>query len=322
MVRRVFHRAGTLYPSDAHPGIPREKLCHVGGRSPCHRYLGKGWNYCQGFDLVDETMALDEDIYRGKATGRKLAKISAEWIAEHADERFFTWIHIMDPHKQYVRHRDGTDFGDRPIDRYDGEIEYSDKAVGYILDKLDELGIAQTTTVVILADHGEFFGEHGRTTHGGSGIWEEGARIPLIIKSPGLKPGVSKCITPHIDIDSHADHKYTSIAILEVMKNIAYEAKLLLYTNHLSLSETYPIGEIHSSISLPPNRKDFYFDSLLNLCKNLHQRDAKRAIIEHYVSLLEKEGRLHKDFNCFLCEKKVENRVAFARSFLVAHENV
>ena len=69
-------------------------------------------------------------------------------------------------------------------------------------------------------------------------------------------------ITPHIDIDSHADHKYTSIAILEVMKNIAYEAKLLLYTNHLSLSETYPIGEIHSSISLPPNRKDFYFDSL------------------------------------------------------------
>jgi recombinational DNA repair protein (RecF pathway) len=66
--------------------------------------------------------------------------------------------------------------------------------------------------------------------------------------------------------------------------------------------------------------EDFYFNSLLSLCKNLHQRDAKRAIIEHYVSLLEKEGRLYKDFNCFLCERKVEDKVALVRSFLVAHE--
>jgi len=64
----------------------------------------------------------------------------------------------------------------------------------------------------------------------------------------------------------------------------------------------------------------FYFDSLVALCENLDKRDVKRAIIEHYVSLLQKEGRLHKEFECFLCEKKIENRVALVRSFLPAHE--
>jgi len=64
----------------------------------------------------------------------------------------------------------------------------------------------------------------------------------------------------------------------------------------------------------------FYYDSLLKLCENLSERDVKRAVIEHYVTLIEKEGRLHNDFVCFLCERKVEGKIALARSFLPAHE--
>ena len=66
---------------------------------------------------------------------------------------------------------------------------------------------------------------------------------------------------------------------------------------------------------------NFYYNSLINLCKTLSERDAKRAIIEHYVKLLQKEGRLHKDLVCFLCERKVDREVALARSFLPAHPN-
>jgi len=64
----------------------------------------------------------------------------------------------------------------------------------------------------------------------------------------------------------------------------------------------------------------FYYDSLVKLCENLHEREVKRAVIEHYVRLLEKEGRLHNDFVCFLCERKVEEKIALARSYLPAHE--
>ena len=64
----------------------------------------------------------------------------------------------------------------------------------------------------------------------------------------------------------------------------------------------------------------FYYESLYNLAKNLDKRNVKRAIIEHYVTLLEKEGRLHKDKICFLCERQVKGKIALARSFLPAHE--
>lgn len=43
-------------------------------------------------------------------------------------------------------------------------------------------------------------------------------------------------------------------------------------------------------------------------------------MIESYIKLLQKEGRLHKEFECFLCERKIENKMALARAFLPAHE--
>jgi recombinational DNA repair protein (RecF pathway) len=64
----------------------------------------------------------------------------------------------------------------------------------------------------------------------------------------------------------------------------------------------------------------FYYETLFKLAKDLNERDAKRAIIEHYVTLIEKEGRLYKEKICFFCEKPIKNKIALARSFLPAHE--
>ncbi len=65
---------------------------------------------------------------------------------------------------------------------------------------------------------------------------------------------------------------------------------------------------------------DFYYNLLLEITNDLKNRDSKRLLIESYVKLLEKEGRLHKEFECFLCERKIEGKVALARAFLPAHE--
>ncbi|BCD67798.1 recombination protein RecO [Nitratiruptor sp. YY09-18] len=62
----------------------------------------------------------------------------------------------------------------------------------------------------------------------------------------------------------------------------------------------------------------FYFTLCDRICKKLERQEPKRAIIEEYCKLLAHEGRLHKDFVCFVCEKKVNNP-ALARSFLPAH---
>ena len=82
--------------------------------------------------------------------------------------------------------------------------------------------------------------------------------LVLIIKQSNPK----SILTPHPTIDSHPDHKYTTYALFEAIKKTKHSAKILTYTNHLSTSEIYPIGDFHSAITLPPNFKEFYFDSI------------------------------------------------------------
>ncbi|MBU0631299.1 PIG-L family deacetylase [bacterium] len=69
-------------------------------------------------------------------------------------------------------------------------------------------------------------------------------------------------ITPHPVIDSHEDHKYTTYALIDAMKKTGLTCRLLTYTNHLSLSETYPVGAMHSSVTLPPNFNEFAYDGI------------------------------------------------------------
>ncbi|MCB9528082.1 MAG: sulfatase-like hydrolase/transferase [Myxococcales bacterium] len=164
-----------------------------------HRFLGPRWNFMQGFTHLDDTQAFESSVYRTKITGEKIARAAAKWIEAHRDDRFLVFAHFFDPHDTYLEHTDGPDFGDRAIDRYDEEIAYTDRWIGYLLDRLDALGLADETAVVFLSDHGEFFGEHGRHFHGGS-VAEEVAAIPLLIRVPGLPAGVSGCLVPHNDI--------------------------------------------------------------------------------------------------------------------------
>ena len=68
------------------------------------------------------------------------------------------------------------------------------------------------------------------------------------------------------------------------------------------------------------NINNFYFEMLENIIKNF-DRDPKRVLIENYLNLLQFEGRLHLNFECFLCEKKIYNRVNIVRGYLTACEN-
>jgi arylsulfatase A-like enzyme len=60
-----------------------------------------------------------------------------------------------------------------------------DRQIGRLLDRIDELGIADDTVVVFASDNGFFWGEHRR---GGTGRWpyEESIRIPFIVRAPGI----------------------------------------------------------------------------------------------------------------------------------------
>ncbi|ACT04222.1 sulfatase [Paenibacillus sp. JDR-2] len=70
---------------------------------------------------------------------------------------------------------------------YYGMISMMDKYIGTILDKLEELGIADNTVVVFTTDHGHFFGQHGLQAKGGF-HYEDLIRLPFIVRYPGQVP--------------------------------------------------------------------------------------------------------------------------------------
>src|SRR5262249_36780289 len=68
------------------------------------------------------------------------------------------------------------------VGSYDAEIAFLDGQLGRLLTRLPE-----NTLVVVFADHGEAFKEHGWTSHGGN-LYEEVTRVPLLLSLPGTLP--------------------------------------------------------------------------------------------------------------------------------------
>jgi hypothetical protein len=111
---------------------------------------------------------------------------------------WFYWIHLDGPHHPYRAHAD-FDFGDRDVDRYDGEIAATDALVAEILEMLRARGLYDTTLVVLTSDHGEEFREHGGVMHA-STLYDEQIRVPLIVRIPGERPGRVGRVAELVDV--------------------------------------------------------------------------------------------------------------------------
>jgi arylsulfatase A-like enzyme len=87
------------------------------------------------------------------------------------------------------------------IDDFDGSIVYWDEHFGELLRALDELGIRESTAIIVSADHGEAFGENGMYAEHGFAN-EPVQRVPLIISWPGLtdSPRRNSSLLYHIDL--------------------------------------------------------------------------------------------------------------------------
>lgn len=172
-------------------------------------YFEPSWGIFQGFDEVDVHLktlhSLGGDPSHTQGTSaRQLADLDIEWLAKHKDQRFFFWTHFYDTHYGFVRHPDlpASNFGDREADLYDGEIRFSDYHIGRLLDALRADGLWDRTIIIITADHGDGFGEHGipPSQRHGYHLYENETKVPLIIHVPGLAPRVVHSPVGHVDI--------------------------------------------------------------------------------------------------------------------------
>ena len=78
------------------------------------------------------------------------------------------------------------------VARYYGIISQLDDAIGRVLDKLDQLGIADNTIVIYISDHGDMCGGH-RMMDKHYIMYDDVVRVPLVIRWPGIVEPGSVC---------------------------------------------------------------------------------------------------------------------------------
>ena len=89
--------------------------------------------------------------------------------------------------------RDATPEAAREMIRaYYACVSFMDAQVGRVLDKLESLGLADRTIVVLFGDHGYHLGEKGKWSKHNS-LYEVTARVPLIIVAPGMARAGAAC---------------------------------------------------------------------------------------------------------------------------------
>ena len=118
------------------------------------------------------------------------AEAFRSWLPETAGVPFFAVFWTMMTHFPYFAAGPERSYGvsDRSFNRYLNGLARSDEALGSVLDALAARGLARSTLVVVLGDHGETFGQHHQRGHG-LRVYEENLHIPLVLICPDLFRG-------------------------------------------------------------------------------------------------------------------------------------
>lgn len=176
-------------------------------------YLNSVFGFGQGFERYR-----DAEFTTEKIRGERTNELVLQWLEEEPGEPFFLFVHYNDPHfpydapepfgRKFVGDYDGPltpadtkqvhklpereDLTPEDIDYvralYDGEIAYLDSVVGGLLERVRSRSWERPLLVVLTADHGEEFFEHGGTSHGFT-LYDEQLRVPLVVLDPRARGG-------------------------------------------------------------------------------------------------------------------------------------
>lgn len=159
---------------------------------------------------------LKNDQHLVRVNAASINREFLDWIDGRGDRPFFAMLNYYDAHGPYLppapfdrrfspTGRDANlsplhrylarprrtllsaEVVQREIDQYDGAIAYLDEQLGRLFDELAARGVLENTIIVVTADHGEEFGEHGIYDHGNT-LYRPAVHVPLLVVAPGRVP--------------------------------------------------------------------------------------------------------------------------------------
>lgn len=165
--------------------------------------------FIEPHDLPTE---MEYDPRYGYPRAGEVIDYTIEWLQVHADEDFFLYVHLMDPHFPHLFDKDAREFfgaddydapridprgrvidpsellsetDQRYLDAlYDGSLRYTDRHIGRLAAFLRERARLDDTLIAVTADHGDKLLEHPNAWEHGGTMFEELARIPFLIHYP------------------------------------------------------------------------------------------------------------------------------------------
>jgi len=105
-------------------------------------------------------------------------------LTQHEKPDYSPWKETKFANHGFHTHRVDEQTMRRNIAVYYGMVSFMDQQIGRILDRLDQLRIAENTLIVFTTDHGHFFGQHGLVAKGAF-HYEDLLRLPFIVRYPG-----------------------------------------------------------------------------------------------------------------------------------------
>jgi arylsulfatase A-like enzyme len=239
-----------------------------------YAYLAEDFGLSRGFDVYDcrppttlfhpNQPHLPRQLFASVFANRRVtmfrdaAEINAQALRVIERQRgggrpFFLFINYMDAHAPYeppppfdTQFRDenpATPAGVVPaalrdqVNAYDGGIAYMDQQIGRLIAALRRRNLYEDTIVVIMADHGESFGEKGFWGHGLS-VYEPQVHIPLLVKYPQQLRGATVA-----SLASEVDIAPTILAAVHAVPARAFDGtSLTAMSGRPVISEAFKIG--------------------------------------------------------------------------------
>ena len=199
-----------------------EKLGYETGGFFANKVLHEGNGFARGFRTFYSPPSRPglEGQGQGQPDAAELTGRVLPWLQAHRDGPFFLYVHYIDPHDPYEnpeivnnrspfeppyfgpitgRHMHGVYTGKVPLEDperdtehlkalYDSEIHYVDGFIGRLIDSIPP-EVLENTLIVLTADHGEEFREHGGWKHGFT-LYEDQIHVPLLVRWDGhIPPG-------------------------------------------------------------------------------------------------------------------------------------